>query len=589
MLSESEDTDLYETILAGDDDEGSNTDSASHTEAPRRQVRRKHGELPFAERKMLRRQKAEFRRFRPSQSQQQLSQATTSTPSAVSGRQRPNALSRNPSMSIFYQPYSGVATSTVHQPSSIIQDDKHSRLGVTLPTMPTTRDRSGSKPNQAPSITASSVKKQPTFRLSAYCTCERYNLAALIAHARSAGAARAIAAKAAAAEAEAGTNSRGETGAERGPIEKSDETRNEGRIIKAPVATNLGVSTQRITNKTLINMNPSNLSSGLPQVGNTSTRTEDNLSSQGPSSSNNNPNNDDKKSPQNLNTSNIGTPLKGILKVRHPPHVEDNTQLDTTSSYPTISPSNANAPSSTRVLFNPPASSASSPSSSSSSTSPSTLSPSLLPDDHAPPITSSPIPESTTPPTPSLSPSTPSSLSSPKADELGPPLSLPGLAIVTGTYSSIADDVVMVAPAGGQPRHVFVFEYGSLVFFNVSEDEEKQWIRQLSFFQDMLRPLTPSELESGKEELIYTYALPGRDFSAKNDTITLRSRHIFEKLSVAFALAQAVKLNVFEARVEAAILRNERISYNLANKGVTGLTKAEASKRMVSIDLMCLH
>jgi len=96
---------------------------------------------------------------------------------------------------------------------------------------------------------------------------------------------------------------------------------------------------------------------------------------------------------------------------------------------------------------------------------------------------------------------------------------------------------------------------------------------------------TPRELAAGCEELRYCYAPLGEGFSVKNDTVCLSSKDPHEKLAVAFALAQAVKLNVFEARIEQVIQRNERLSYSLARTGKPGISKLEISKRIGEIFL----
>lgn len=77
--------------------------------------------------------------------------------------------------------------------------------------------------------------------------------------------------------------------------------------------------------------------------------------------------------------------------------------------------------------------------------------------------------------------------------------------------------------------------------------------------------LSDSELATGMEELTFEHA---DAFRAQHNTITFTpAGGSLEKLAVAFALAQAVKLNVFEARVEDGIQRHEGLARSLARTG----------------------
>jgi hypothetical protein len=69
-------------------------------------------------------------------------------------------------------------------------------------------------------------------------------------------------------------------------------------------------------------------------------------------------------------------------------------------------------------------------------------------------------------------------------------------------------------------------------------------------------------------------------FGAVQNRVTLGSTLDGEKLAVAYALSQAVKLNVFEARVELAIARNDDLAHSLAHTGKPGISKAEISRRI---------
>jgi len=124
-------------------------------------------------------------------------------------------------------------------------------------------------------------------------------------------------------------------------------------------------------------------------------------------------------------------------------------------------------------------------------------------------------------------------------------------------------------------KHLFVFEYGCLAFFNFTEEEEE-------FIKSILEPyqedtLPESERAVGMEDMTYVY---GPVSAVSNDTITLSSFSSLEKLSVAFAMAQCVKLNVFEERIDEEIEKNRELPESLAAKGSIGLTRNEMAKKV---------
>jgi uncharacterized Rmd1/YagE family protein len=108
---------------------------------------------------------------------------------------------------------------------------------------------------------------------------------------------------------------------------------------------------------------------------------------------------------------------------------------------------------------------------------------------------------------------------------------------------------------------VFIFEYGCLALFNVREADERLLARSLQKYGSGLL----AEQDWSSEDFKYTYADDEKEgFAVQSDTIFFRSHGSLEKLSVGYALAQCVKLSVFESRGEKAIEENRGVSDGLA-------------------------
>ncbi len=60
----------------------------------------------------------------------------------------------------------------------------------------------------------------------------------------------------------------------------------------------------------------------------------------------------------------------------------------------------------------------------------------------------------------------------------------------------------------------------------------------------------------------------------------MSSKSSLEKLSIAFALAQCVKLNVYEERIDRDIELNKHLPATLAQTGEIGLSQTEISKKI---------
>jgi uncharacterized Rmd1/YagE family protein len=122
-------------------------------------------------------------------------------------------------------------------------------------------------------------------------------------------------------------------------------------------------------------------------------------------------------------------------------------------------------------------------------------------------------------------------------------------------------------------RDTFIFSYGCVSFFNVPEREEVKFLRLLRAFE--VNPLPIDQHESEEFEFLY-----GSTSGVSNDQITLRSTSSLEKLSVSFALAQCVKLSIYEERISQEMEENKRLPMTLARTGSVGLSHTQISRKI---------
>ena len=164
-------------------------------------------------------------------------------------------------------------------------------------------------------------------------------------------------------------------------------------------------------------------------------------------------------------------------------------------------------------------------------------------------------------------------------DESGAPRSLQQvLELSRVSLTFFGSDVVQIkirTEALSMQKHAFVFEYGCLACFNCTPAEEAELVAMLARFEE--DPLTARERKAGVEHMEYVY---GSHSHVSNDTVMLAGDASLEKLSVAFAMAQCVKLNVFEERIDQEIEKSKELPEALAKTGSIGLTRNEMAKKI---------
>jgi uncharacterized Rmd1/YagE family protein len=122
-------------------------------------------------------------------------------------------------------------------------------------------------------------------------------------------------------------------------------------------------------------------------------------------------------------------------------------------------------------------------------------------------------------------------------------------------------------------QDIFYFDYGCVVFWGLSIQEEKAAMIELASFTT--NPVNPAELDSSYDHIEFSFdrkVNPQRPI--RFDRMRLRSLQIEEKLSLSYAMAQSSKLFVFESKVLQRVEQTRYLPQELASMG-----KIKSSKR----------
>ncbi|KAH8682275.1 hypothetical protein BX600DRAFT_374220 [Xylariales sp. PMI_506] len=151
-----------------------------------------------------------------------------------------------------------------------------------------------------------------------------------------------------------------------------------------------------------------------------------------------------------------------------------------------------------------------------------------------------------------------------------------------GDHHSLSP-VNALAPDAKNFAEMFVFSYGVVVFWNFTEQQEKNILADLAFAENEMgislvtRPLEQSDYET--EEFHFEYSADIKRPRVFNDMITLlpRSDHMV-KLTISHAIAQSTKLCFFEERMSETMLDAEHVPKRLALTGELNMTRTEIVK-----------
>ncbi|KAJ4468806.1 hypothetical protein J3R30DRAFT_3661753 [Lentinula aciculospora] len=127
---------------------------------------------------------------------------------------------------------------------------------------------------------------------------------------------------------------------------------------------------------------------------------------------------------------------------------------------------------------------------------------------------------------------------------------------------------------------IFVFEYGTVVIWGMSEAQEKRLLSSLKRFE--VEKLSPEDVEM--EDLNYYYANYSRIY---NDVITLRKGSSYmTKLSLSHALSQSVKISLFEKLISNTIEDTKDIPELISETGKIGMPHNEIMQQIGQLFLL---
>lgn len=123
---------------------------------------------------------------------------------------------------------------------------------------------------------------------------------------------------------------------------------------------------------------------------------------------------------------------------------------------------------------------------------------------------------------------------------------------------------------------VFLFDYGTVVIWGMTLQEEKRFLRELAKFE--VDKLGKDEIELEEFNFYYT-----REYQARiyNDFISLREKKNYMiKLAISHGLSQSVKTSLFEDLLDQSIDDTKDIPAQLATTGKIDLTKKEINMKV---------
>ncbi|OCB89128.1 DUF155-domain-containing protein [Sanghuangporus baumii] len=163
---------------------------------------------------------------------------------------------------------------------------------------------------------------------------------------------------------------------------------------------------------------------------------------------------------------------------------------------------------------------------------------------------------------------------------------------------------------GGQYAEIFAFEYGTVVIWGMTEAEEKRFLSSIKRFE--VERLPPEDIEM--EDLNYYYAnysrkrfeverLPPEDIEMEdlnyyyanysrifNDVITLRRGSGFmTKLALSHALAQSVKISMFEMLISSNIEHTKDVPELISETGKVGMPHKEIMQQIGELFLLRMN
>ncbi|CDO94853.1 unnamed protein product [Kluyveromyces dobzhanskii CBS 2104] len=153
------------------------------------------------------------------------------------------------------------------------------------------------------------------------------------------------------------------------------------------------------------------------------------------------------------------------------------------------------------------------------------------------------------------------------------------------------EDVIRLDEEGGEistsdkQPDLFIFEYGVIVMWGFTEREEKAFLRDLERFEK--EKLAEEDVQVEQFNYYITHSYQPRIY---NDFITLRDgSNYMIKLSISHAIAQSVKISLFEELVDNTIEDTQDIPQEIASSGKVSMSKEDIMKSIGELFILRIN
>lgn len=132
---------------------------------------------------------------------------------------------------------------------------------------------------------------------------------------------------------------------------------------------------------------------------------------------------------------------------------------------------------------------------------------------------------------------------------------------------------------------LFVFEYGVVVMWAFTEQDEKRFLKEIQPFET--EKLADDDVEVEEFRLYYAASYQPRIY---NDVITLKNpQNYMIKLSVSHALAQSVKLSLYEELMDNTIEMTKDIPRTIAEEGKVNMPRPTIMKQIGQLFILRIN
>ncbi|CAG8657687.1 19680_t:CDS:10 [Dentiscutata erythropus] len=146
------------------------------------------------------------------------------------------------------------------------------------------------------------------------------------------------------------------------------------------------------------------------------------------------------------------------------------------------------------------------------------------------------------------------------------------------------DDVIIPSQEQSIPEVIF-FDYGVVVIWGMKEDEEKSLLRELVAFED--EKLSEKDVETEEFHFHYDASYQPRIY---NDVITLKHPgNYMVKVTISHAIAQSVKMTLFEGLIEDTIEATKHIPITMAETGKVSMSRTAITKKIGQLFIMRIN